>query len=256
MRRGAATVVVALAALAATGCEPPATPTEERIIRIQIEGCKDEPPPTPTPVVIITTPVGILAAAGTNGTVVASADTRAQSSSGATMTLASMSGDPVPVAPSRPLLAAAQLPSDPASAAAMVLEKRRDLYSRLEDKDLAMADLIGPSIQVKQAQVAYAETNYEKAMAHLEVADQEVRRTNVTQSLVNKRIERVLARLKRMQPKLGADLPVWRKRYDDAEKKLAQEGGFVEANRTLAAIERDLDLLEPEGRSSAPPKSK
>lgn len=232
-------------ALGLAACEPPPVPTEERIIRIQIEGCKDEPAPTPTPIVIFATPppgVSAPAVTGTGSTALAAMSGPGGSSTSAGMSLAAVATEIAPVAPSRPFVDPLALPADPARAKAVVLEKRRELFARLQDRDLAIGDLIGPAIAVKQAEQAFKENDFENAMRHLEVADQEVRRTNVTQQLVSKRIERVLARLKRA--KLGNDTPTWKKRYDEAEKKLVQEGGYLEANRALAAIERDLDLLE------------
>lgn len=237
--------VLPVLALLAAACEPPPVPTEERIIRIQIEGCKDEPAPTATPIVIFATPPpqpDAQASTGTAGTALAAMSGNAGGSTSGTMSLAAMTTELAPVAPSRPVVDPLALPADPARARVVVLQKRRDLFARLDDRDLAIGDLNAPAIAVKMAEVAFKEGDLENAMRHLEVADQEIRRTNVTQQLVSKRIERVLTRLKRA--KLGPETPIWKQRYDEAEKKLAQEGGYLEANRALAAIERDLDLLE------------
>lgn len=226
-----ASLAVSLAAaLGTVGCEPPETPSQERIIRIQIEGCKDEPAP-------VAPPSFAAATGGTAGTVIAAASIPAP----AAQTVAAAPADPAPVGP----VAAIGRPRregdrDPAALAARVGLKRQQVLLRLDRKDLSILDLPEQAQGLRQADGYVRDGNHEAALRQLEVVDQELRRVNLTHRMVESRLGRVEKRLKGLRRDLGPDWILYRRRYEEAEKYVLLMNTRI-ANETLARLERDLD---------------
>lgn len=190
--------------LAAAGCEPPAPPTTERIIRIQIEGCADAPSrpaeAAPTAPAAVSTPEQVAAARPPGG--------------------------PPPATEEQ---------------AAEYASRRVRFLEALDEARFHPGDVAEAWQAYLRSADLFRARRYDEALHDLEAATHGVRDVKVGEPFVLEKFKRVEKRIESLRPRLSANDQAKISRRMAAAHEAFLNNAFKRSNAILYEVERQLD---------------